>query len=263
MKSLSVRALDASANFWLGLGAVGGAAASLFCYALANALVPDANGSLANGLSNWQTLIAGLLALAGAIATVVAVRRQIEAGHHQEEERRIRQLTAARAVMPLALVKLIEYTDASLGALKAMNGPPEDKVIVHPQGWTPPVMPEIPETAVEVLRNCLQFSDAPAMEAICDIISEFQICNSRLRATIQGVSSGGGVVRHGYNQRIAENLALGVRFEKLFDYARRKTGHVDSDIVPVAVLKKAILVGLYDCGYPGLADEIKSKYGSF
>ncbi len=58
-------------------------------------------------LYNWQTLIAGGLALFGALVTVWHIRRQIRQADVLAKQRLHREEDAAKAVLPLALSAII------------------------------------------------------------------------------------------------------------------------------------------------------------
>lgn len=60
-------------------------------------------------LFDWQTLVAGVLALIGAGATVYYIHLQIKQVEYLEVARRSREEMAARAVLPLALSQIVKY----------------------------------------------------------------------------------------------------------------------------------------------------------
>ncbi len=86
-----------------------------------------------NAVQEWQILIAGMIALTAAFvggayiteqirALNSQVNRQFEASQNLENERRLRKFAAARAVLPLTLSNLCEYSSRCGAALKTMLG---------------------------------------------------------------------------------------------------------------------------------------------
>jgi hypothetical protein len=65
--------------------------------------------ALGQWLYDWQTLIAGLIALVGAYWAVSGIGLQIAQADELEELRRVRAEAAAKAVLPLSLSELSKY----------------------------------------------------------------------------------------------------------------------------------------------------------
>jgi hypothetical protein len=74
-------------------------------------------------LSNWQTLIAGMLALVGALLTVRYLRKQIVLTENMEIERRRREENAVKAVLPMALSEIVDYSTESIRLLERLAVP--------------------------------------------------------------------------------------------------------------------------------------------
>ena len=101
-------------------------------------------------LRDWQTLIAGLVALGAALATIEWMQKQIEETQWQADDRRRRELDAARAVLPLALSEISSYESAVARTLKFLldralaSGPAEDifAPVELPDDFTVPTLPK-------------------------------------------------------------------------------------------------------------------------
>ena len=114
---------DAGPGFWRILNALSGASVVGFLVATWLALhKPLLPLWLSDFLNKWQTLEAGILALLAGIATVITIRRQIDQGERQAEERLERRQYAAKAALPAALAALVEYSDKCLSGLKSLRG---------------------------------------------------------------------------------------------------------------------------------------------
>src|SRR4051794_8372567 len=99
-------------------------------------------------LYNWQTLIAGMLALLGAYLTVKQIGRQINQANTSEERRRQREEDAAKAILPLSLSEIPAYCNECLQLLLRYV-PAHGTVPMVPADL---VVPPIPVTAIEVLQ---------------------------------------------------------------------------------------------------------------
>ncbi len=139
-------------------------------------------------LWNWQTLIAGLTALAGALYTVGAIRDQIQLARDQEEDRRERKQFADRTAMPSALAELIEYAKACLNLQKALlqykTAPLQLTTKVTLFGFVDEI-PDFPTSQVSTLQLCLETTDRDKREPIAEIVRRLQIQHYRLDHTVR------------------------------------------------------------------------------
>ena len=69
--------------------------------------------SLLDFVKEFQTLITGLLALTAALFTIYFLRKQIKQTEKIVEDQHIKSITAARAVLPIALSELCEFYNKS------------------------------------------------------------------------------------------------------------------------------------------------------
>ncbi len=72
-------------------------------------------------LKNWQTLAGAALALVAAGGTIWAVWHQTDFQHCRADDERRRRGRAARAVMPLVLMELIDYTKDCSNLLSSLK----------------------------------------------------------------------------------------------------------------------------------------------
>jgi hypothetical protein len=167
---------------------------------------------------NYQTLIAGSLALLGAIWTVSTIKRQIKQAGDQEKERRERKHLVAQAMASDALSQLSNYARSCvklLSTLLPVEG--EQTVTATVNNEVPP----IPAGAVLTLGGCLEFGDGPIRKDIADLIRKLQIQHSRLIDIKSWLNDEEKlVVRSNIIDFILDALEVYARCAKLFPYAR-------------------------------------------
>ncbi|MBL6948735.1 MAG: hypothetical protein ISR51_08665 [Rhodospirillales bacterium] len=124
-------------------------------------------------IHDWQTLIAGLLALVAAIFTVLMIRRQINLQKSQIEEDRKRfsdnqrrKGLVARVHMPDALSELCTYSEGCLNFLRD----PENVEN----------LPTAPDGAINTIKTAIEFVDPKPAEGLFDLVKHYQIHNARL-----------------------------------------------------------------------------------
>lgn len=210
------------------LGLIGGSCTAFLiiavCFSIESDNQPDA---LIELIKEWQTLIAGALALIGAYITVSAVRTQIALQREQEVDRISRKHSASRAALPLALVEFGQYAKDSYVALKAIAASKNQSLerIFKEDGWVAPRLPRIPSTALAVLRDCIESAEPDTANGLASLIEEFQILHSRLGSLIEDVGpcSTAIILQHNVNEQILKTIEFDIRCGNLFDYARRKS----------------------------------------
>lgn len=138
------------------------------------------------GWKKWQTLIAGLLALAGAAWTVWIINCQIKEMLNIEEDRRAREETASRAVLTLALDSVSQYARESI-QLVARYAPAKG---VKPSVPSDLQVPELSSEVLSVLRDCVRYKSDKA-EQVATVLSRLQLQRARLRALIEEAKSAG------------------------------------------------------------------------
>jgi hypothetical protein len=169
-------------------------------------------------LQDWQTLIAGLIALGAALATIEWMQKGIDETVRQARENRQRDLDAARTVLPLALSGICGYAETCGVILKGMleeSAHLSDEVNVPPEFTSP----ELPDQAIGIVRDCVRPAEADIACQLRQLISDFQVQNVRLRA-IPDDSRAGRLSKHNVHQYVLDTAELYARASALFDFAR-------------------------------------------
>jgi len=137
-----------------------------------------------DGRLQWETLLTGFGAVAAAVATVLYTRRTISQTRDLENDRRHRRERAARATLPLALTALCDYASECMkwaerirNCVNADGGLDQARAQQSANEW---VVPNIPQDAVSVLKECIEYAGDEAAEAMSNLMLHLQIHHTRL-----------------------------------------------------------------------------------
>ena len=182
--------------------------------------LPHWSSTLGQWLYEWQTLVAGVLALLAAAVSVYFLRQQIDQSDRHERERLERQHRAVRATLPLTLAGLIEPLSAMITALHLAAIEVANNGIA--KSFSPP---PAPGEYVEQLQQVLATTDESTVtEPIAEIIREIQTLWSRVRTlqTEQAQRRAADLTAQIYSW-IIQTSQIFVLVESLFEYARGRT----------------------------------------
>lgn len=175
-------------------------------------------------LNTWQTLITGLLALLAAIPTVYLLHRQINLSERHERTRRETSEAAARAVLPLTLSAIIDYTEQSSNTLHTLYQGRDDEVI--PERIRTIDIPQVPESAIGSLQSMIEAStNREVVKVISKLIQKIQIQNSRMNSVVYQEraarpNSINLVTASNIEQHIIDSAIIHAFASSLFGYAR-------------------------------------------
>lgn len=207
-------------------------------------------------INQWQTLLAGLLALAGAWWTVRAIRAQIAQTAQLEKVRNEREERAARAVLPMALSELSQY---SVDCIKLLE-PHVPSSGASPEIPPDKTVPRIPEAILKPMQSCARCADPIVADQIQQMLGWLQIQHARLEGLIQRARQ-----RSPQEIWIAEGVGsimdaaeLHARCSDLFHYARGSTP--DPNQTFEQKLHNALLLaGIVGIDHPALAAAIRER----
>ena len=208
---------------------------------------------------NFQTLIAGALALGGAVVTIWGIRHQVKQSENQENERRRRQNMAARAMMPVALMEIHRYARECVSVLlPVLPDPPEQRITAH-IGEIPP----IPADALFTLRQSVEFGSNEIATYLSDLIRYIQIQHARITDAKRDLLREGGtiVLRANILQYTIDSLDILARADKLYPYARRDVDVVPEKLQDHDLRTAARACGIWDDDDSELFIRIKRDYG--
>lgn len=170
---------------------------------------PASARCLFDGLKEWQTLIAGLLATLAAAVTVFQVRRQMRQSETALFHERERRAFAHRAMLPLLLSDICDFVESDNQKLKIAiaNKSQPDSI-----EWPTNISEQL-----ETLRSVVEFDDQnkEVTDRLRTLISQLQVYRARRRPkSIRPVSALEGL------DRLRDAVEIYVSASSLFSYAR-------------------------------------------
>jgi hypothetical protein len=170
---------------------------------------PPTASCLVRAVYDWQTIIAGGIALAAAIVAATMVHRQNRVAWAIENRRLMARHRAALAVLPLKLSEICAHATSQAHELIAYSQasdrtkPPRLKVVVPD--------PALTASLERVIEACV---DDEAADLLAHIIAEMQF----LHARVENSSARG---HHDVAWSLVNTLTIYTAAGTLFEYARR------------------------------------------
>ena len=167
---------------------------------------------------DWQTLIAGILALVGAAWTVRSIRAQIRQSNKIEDDRRLRQERAARIALPLALSERASYATDCIKLLsqhmRVSPGAIDTAMKID--------IPSIPVGILEPLQACAQFGDERVAGHVHRLVELLQVQHSRMEAWFRNMDANlsKSNVHSRLRTAIIDSAEIHAATGALFHYAR-------------------------------------------
>lgn len=144
-------------------------------------LIISENGhSVVELIEKYQTLIAGFIALFGALLTYAAVQKQIATAEAASRETQERRHSAMRAALPLQASKLDDYLVNCLKFYDSLLERIKNDVISIPDQSIKPIELTVPDDVIKFLIDFIEISNPSMQIKIENILLKFQIQNSRL-----------------------------------------------------------------------------------
>lgn len=182
----------------------------------------------------WQTLIAGVLALVGALGTIVFLYRQSQT---EAEKKR----NAYKATLPLALDALHLYVIHSIRWLKGVR---EKAGLLESGAYTSnvsvPTVPRPDNGMIGDLRNCVEHLDIEASRFVTKLLVRMQVQQARIADFADFLENNTirrdkGRVGLGNNidEYIADSVELAAYASRLYEYARSEAGTLDTTFNPL------------------------------
>ncbi len=184
--------------------------------------------------TNWQTAIGGFVAIVAAFIGASAVQLQVNAENIRENERRQRRAMAVRAVLPLTLSEICNYTTLCSNQLvplyDVLSGLRMTGGIVK--------FPSLSGSVIKQMQKSIEFEKKDVSAYLALMINRVQILQSRLRETTDALNGRSILL---INKGTIESLAIDVaeifnRAERLFDYARERDATPSLSISPNDVM---------------------------
>ena len=202
-------------------------------------------GGFADIIAQWQTLVSGVLASIAAFVGARFLYLQINQLRQQELDRLTRHHKTARAMLPLVLSLIMEYTESvarSVSPLRSTLGNPIVPSIAI-ESWE---IPAIPKTETESLANVIISAPVDVSDAIADLLGKLQVLASRLRSVKLRSLSGSHIHKSEIELHIRTAAKVYAQCELLFSYARRETEEVRSATSNADIRRALFVFGFRD-----------------
>jgi hypothetical protein len=172
-----------------------------------------------NLITEWQSLIAGLIAIIAALIGGAFIRQQIAASERLERERVERRFRSVRAGLPTVLSAVIDYAEICGAELDRLYSG------ASPLGVSgPTTLPVLNDEVIPSLREAIEVGDDQLADLLADLLSRLQIFRARLRSLEVSLlaSSSTIVLPVNVEERAVDNAELHARASALFPFARRR-----------------------------------------
>lgn len=194
------------------------------------ALIVANTPSIQKFLEDWQTLLAGIIAIGAALIGGYYVQAQSALSERHEQDRIRRQFEAERALLPLTLSKMSAYARSSARALREIY--PTGEVVALKQGQSVPPFPDPPTEEVKHLASVIRASqDARVRETIAELLSRLQVQSARMLdlRDMNEWSEHRSITKSELDEYLLNAADIYARCAALFDYARRESNDAPSD----------------------------------
>ncbi len=211
------------------------------------------------GRFGWvdTTLVTGVAAVAAAYLSISAVQQQITQERTLEDERRTAKLTAARSVLALSLSNLCEYaTDCANKNHQLLMQCGEDQ---FPESITIPEFPSVPDAAIAVIKEMVEFSNGKQGRIFATLASKLQVQSARVRGMKRDKARGILPSRHTIEAYLVDALEVYARCSALFAYARFEEGSKAVGLEHGDLAASIHKVGIYSGYVERIADRC-SRY---
>ena len=130
-------------------------------------------GSFILWVKEFQTLISGIIALSGALITVIVIQRQIASSERNHEDLLERNLVSARSLLPMELSDLVTYGENCLSISFRMA---QGRAIDSFQGLS--------GNHNDVFREVIKYAPRERQEQMAELLAHLQVQITRMRRVV-------------------------------------------------------------------------------
>ncbi len=204
-------------------------------------------------VNRYQTLIAGVFALVGALLTVWIINAQIKQASNALQDQQERKEIAARAKLLMALNILSNYADCCIRELASLHSTTQ---IGQVQINVPPSFsfPALPLHAIGAMEKCLEFTRRDRISSVRGVLAWLQIQSARISDDAQVRSSVAA-----RDSALFDAIQLKVLTDKLYNYARgRADDPFDRNIGADEFKSAAFFFDIHEVDFPELFYNIEN-----
>jgi hypothetical protein len=209
-------------------------------------------------LQSWQTLISAMVALVAAGVAYWNTNRLVRQAEELEAVRRSRKHAALRAVLPLALSKVVDYAEGSAHRLQDLLQKCADESL--PRGAATPEhhLKPLPSDTLQTLRDFIEYSDQLNVAVLESTLAWIQIHEARVRDLVEP-PPGRITTRTSIESSIVDAATIYAGAAVTFDYARRRGAGLPGSLSWDAVRSGLSNMQLWEDQYPRLHQILNGR----
>lgn len=209
-------------------------------------------------LFDYQSLVAALIALAGAWWGVSAIHRQIRQAEQTEQARLESKRAAARAVLPIALSATCDYAEDCVRMLQMLLEKCENQAL-H-EGVHIDRLPNIPSDAFGTMKEMIEYARSHERDVLSALLETIQVQRSRISSVSnERRQAGQTVLAINLETFIVDAAEVYARASALFLFSRR-LAEIPSAVITSSDVEKALhILRIYDDDGP-IADRVKRQF---
>jgi hypothetical protein len=198
----------------------------LLVLAVASPLVPLTFALVAQQaefLKDWQSLLAGGLAIIAALIGAAMIQKQLDQSDQHHRSMLARQADADRAMLPFALHEMQPYLEQCGSILLDLWDQLAGSVLPHT--FTMHAVPAPPQESIETFRSVIASSaDENLREALADIVTALQIQSARLLSVHRQSTTRGSLIVSALNisTYAVDAAELLAKVGEFYAFARRE-----------------------------------------
>ena len=184
-----------------------------------------------NWIYQYQTLIAGVIALVAAAVSFWMIYQQILQARKFAEEENDREQRAARPILSFVMVSLLNYSQHCYKVLRLSYR----DLIPNSNGFVPyprldGEIPNVPAGVFEAIKENLKYGTPSAISVLSRLLSKLQIQNSRMLQLKDNESKDEFHSLRELHVYAADSLELITYCVRMFAYSRSEIDEVDTEI---------------------------------
>lgn len=215
-----------------------------------------AEGMTNNVLYHYQTLFSAVFAFGGAIVGALAIYKQITLQRNISNEDRVGRMSAARALLPLALSSISQYAEDCSELLVKLREECDDDGIL-PDHISISRIPPVPIDGMQTIKEVIEFSKPVERNTPAELISRLQIQRSRM-ANFYNRRADHLVTDLNISACIRDTVEIYARSSAMYDFSRRRT----SDMPAVQLSDEQLVSAFHNLRiFDETLDEILEECG--
>jgi hypothetical protein len=213
-------------------------------------------------LSNWQTLVTGILAIVAAFIGGGFVYYQTRTAQAADRDRLARRHAAARSTLPLVLSGMMEYARHVAAGLRRLYLSSVDDAVTR-EAIIEFEIPPLPTDATRALSEVIEAASNEMAEVISNLLSQLQVQNVRLRGmrddAIAGTPGRRNLLKIELDTYIGDVADIYARCEGLLGYARRETDTANADPSGEALQRALFLTGFHEGAFDRVKEAVQRR----